>query len=371
MSVRQVSRRDPETGTTRKFYMIDVNYEHSDGRIERVRKVSPVQTRRGAEQHERNIRQALLDGTYGRNQDKGKESLASFAEDFLSVYAETENKKSEVEAKKRIWKLHIAPVFGRMHLDEIRPESVARYKAAKLKEGYDPKSVNNQLAVLRRMLAVAVEWGRLEHVPSLKWLLRVPPTKFDFLTFEEAERLVAAASPLWRAMIIVALRTGMRHSELLALHWEDVDLVAGRIVVRRSAVGKEIDTPKNHRSREIPLSDDALRALKAHRHLRSELVFSDEKGAIMTRHACKWPLRHTCKRAGLRFIGWHMLRHTFASHLVMRGAPIKAVQELLGHADITMTMRYTHLSPDARRDAVQLLDQRASGNLVATARVGS
>jgi site-specific recombinase XerD len=60
----------------------------------------------------------------------------------------------------------------------------------------------------------------------------------------------------------------------------------------------------------------------------------------------------------MRRIGWHTLRHTFASHLVMRGAPIKAVQELLGHATIEMTMRYSHLSPDVRRDAVSLLDRR-------------
>jgi len=87
---------------------------------------------------------------------------------------------------------------------------------------------------------------------------------------------------------------------------------------------------------------------------------------MQTRHACKWPLWGACKRAGLRNIGWHTLRHTFASHLVMRGAPLKAVQELLGHADITMTMRYSHLSADVRKDAVQLLDAKSYGNLTAT-----
>jgi integrase len=342
--------------------MIDIKYEHPDGRIERVRKVSPVQSRRGAEQYERDVRHALLEGRYGRKEAQAP-TLKEFETDFIDLYARTENKQSEVEAKQRHLKNHIVPFFGHMRLDAIGAEHVARYKAAKLKDEYDPKSINNQLAVLRKLMAVAVDWGRLKHVPALKWLLRAPPPMFDFLTFEEAERLVAGSSPGWRAMIVVALKTGLRHGELLALRWEDIDLVAGRLMVRRSLSGKRIDTPKNHKSREVALSDEAIRALKAHRHLRGELAFCDEKGQLLTRYACKWPLWQACKRAGIRLVGWHTLRHTFASHLVMRGAPLKAVQELLGHADITMTMRYAHLSPDARRDAVRLLDGGGRGTI--------
>lgn len=70
---------------------------------------------------------------------------------------------------------------------------------------------------------------------------------------------------------------------------------------------------------------------------------------MLGKGACKWPLWSACKRAAVRRIGWHALRHTFASHLVMRRAPLKAVQELLGHSTIEMTMRYSHLSPDCGR----------------------
>ena len=87
-------------------------------------------------------------------------------------------------------------------------------------------------------------------------------------------------------------------------------------------------------------------------------MFCGDDGSLLTSESCKWPLWRACKRAGLRRIGWHVLRHTFASHLVMRGAPLKAVQELLGHSTMEMTMRYSHLSPDVRRDAVALLDRR-------------
>ena len=189
------------------------------------------------------------------------------------------------------------------------------------------------------------------HLPKVAWL-KAPEPEFDFLDFEESKRLLEAAKaePEWHAMIMTAVRTGLRIGELRALRWEDVDLVAGRLTVRRSAF-------KNQgRKRTVELGLEVLQALKKHRHLRGELVFCTSDGRMLTENECKHPMRRACRRAGLRVIGWHALRHTFASHLVMRGAPLKAVQELLGHADIRMTMRYSHLSPDVKRDAVALLD---------------
>ncbi|MGD0526288.1 MAG: tyrosine-type recombinase/integrase [Polyangiaceae bacterium] len=95
-------------------------------------------------------------------------------------------------------------------------------------------------------------------MPAAKWQLRAPPPAFDFLTFDEATRLVDAAGGIWRTMILVAMRTGLRHGEVLALRWQDVDLVAGRLMVRQALSAKRIDTPKNGRSREVPLSDETL-----------------------------------------------------------------------------------------------------------------
>jgi integrase len=157
-------------------------------------------------------------------------------------------------------------------------------------------------------------------------------------------------------MIVVGLKTGLRQGELLALRWDDVDLVTGRLVVRRAVARGVVGTPKGRRRREIPLSGEALGVLKAHRHLRGELVFCHEHGGMLEPDRTNRALWRACRKAALRRIGWHTLRHTFASHLVMRGVPLKAVQELLGHESIQMTMRYSHLTPDVRRDAVELLD---------------
>ncbi len=361
MSVRRRTWRDPTTGLVKEAWMIDVKVTLEDGREERVRRVAPLQNKRAAERYEHEIRQGLLEGDRKKEEPKEKPrpippTLKEFSKPFLDVYAATNNKPSGVEAKRTICKNHLIPAFGHLRLDAIGVEQIEAFKAAMLKQDYQPKTVNNCLTTLRRLLAVAVEWGKLDKIPPVRWL-RSPDPEFDFLTFDEADRLIAgAAGDTWKVMITVGLRTGLRIGELLALRWDDVDLAGGRLVVRRSVSRGIIGTPKNGRSREVPLSEHALVALRSHHHARGEFVFAADKGGLIARGATKWPIWMACRRAGLRQIGWHVLRHTFASHLAMRGVAIKAIQELLGHSTIEMTMRYAHLSPDVRRDAVRLLD---------------
>jgi integrase len=217
------------------------------------------------------------------------------------------------------------------------------------------KTVNNVLATLRRMLVLAAKRGLIPAVPEVEWL-RPPAPPFDFLSFEEGERLLAAAPEKWRSMFTLGMRAGLRHGELLGLRWEDVDLVAGRLLVRQAIVRNKVTTPKSGKHREVGLGADATAALKAQRHLRGPYVFCRDDGKPLTKGECIRPLSSTCRRAGLRHIGWHVLRHTFASHLAMRGVPIRVIQELLGHSTIQMTMRYAHLSPEVGREAVLLID---------------
>jgi integrase len=257
--------------------------------------------------------------------------------------------------------IHLLGFFAGKQLDQISVREIERYKAAKLQEGLAKKTINNHLGVLGKLLRVAHEWDLLGQIPKIK-LLRAPKPAFRFLDFEEAERLIEAArsEPLWHTMIVVALTTGLRVGELLALEWADLDLLRGRMVVRRSAVEGVVDTPKSGRIREIPLNERARTVLRAHRHLRGELVFCQEDGSMLTDGQIKWPLYRIRRRADIMDVAWHDLRHTFASHLAMRGVALKSIQELLGHASIEMTMRYAHLSPAVLRDAVATLDQPGS-----------
>lgn len=311
-------------------------------------------------------------------------TLANFVEKFMS-YSRSNNKPSTVYAKEWILEKHLVPALGHLRLDEIGPAEIEAYKAKTLEGGLvrahararkSPtsrvgaarKSLNNHLAVLRKLLNLAAEWGIIEHAPKVRGIV-VPPPEFVFLTFDETGRFLRSASPEWKPFLVTALKTGLRVGELLALRWEDVDLVAGRIVVRRNlcaASGTE-GTPKGGRTREVPLSDEAVAVLKAHRHLKGPHVFCEADGKRLTHSRVKDVVPATCRKAGLaKRLTTHDLRHTFASHLAMRGVALKAIQELLGHATIDMTMRYAHLSPDVRRDAVRLLDVTAAGDILET-----
>src|SRR5262249_37485515 len=136
-------------------------------------------------------------------------------------YAVARNKPSEVGSKRQIMKDHLDPFFGEMKLDKIGAREIDRYVASKLETQLAPKTINNTLIVLRKLLVTAKDWKRIATVPTVK-LLKVPKPEFDFLAFDEATRLVEAADQEWHAMILLGLRAGLRQGELLALRWDDV-----------------------------------------------------------------------------------------------------------------------------------------------------
>jgi len=379
--LKMSARRDNRSGKSHWFYRKMIRLP--DGRRERIFGVPTTvglpDSKEGAEQAERDhIARVLKTGELTQTPAPPKE--VPTLREFVPTYMETSslaNKESWMICKENILRVHILPALGDKRLDEIDYATIEDFKIAlsnknALHCGYrnttspklaalprklSKKTINNCLTVLRRALVIARKRGIIATVPEFEWF-KIPPPEFDFLTFEEADRLIAAAQGEEQTMIIVALRTGLRLGELLALRWEDVDLVAGRVCVRRRLYRGKVGTPKGGKPREVALSDDARLALKRHRHLRGELVFCDMDGRPLTPGLAGYALKRNRKRAGLRHIGWHVARHSFASHLAMCGVPLKAIQELMGHTTIQMTMRYAHLAPEIARDAVQLLDRR-------------
>lgn len=304
--------------------------------------------------------QALFELQQPAPQPSTAETFAEHWAEYLRDVASTTNKPSTLDSKRAIFEHHLQPFFGALHLDEIGTREIDALRAHLLGQ-VSPKTTNNILTTLRRALVVAHRWERIAAVPHVDWA-RPPKPAFRYLSFEEAEALTKAAQhePLAAAMITTALHTGLRIGELRALEWDAVDLDAGRLHVHRAASREVVGTPKSNRSREVPLSRTATAALRAWRDDGAGLVFPAPSGRMLTRTQADRVLRRAIQRAGIERAGWHALRHTFASHLVMRGVPLKAVQELLGHSTIEMTMRYAHLSPDVKRDAVEVLDQKVA-----------
>lgn len=306
--------------------------------------------------------------TAGGSSEPPKPLVPTIGE-FVAVYLDSKRlgaKPSTMITIEGDFRTHIVPKLGGVRLDEVTYAVIEDFKLALTKTPVanakrtprllSPRSIHNLLVHLSGMLGVAKKRGLITTMPEIAWI-KIPPAEFDFLDFDEADRLVAAAQGEWRTMILVAMRTGMRMGELLGLRWVDVDLSAGRIHVRQSYVKGHCGLPKSGKPREIPLGDDVIEVLQAHRHERGPLVFCDAAGNVLTAGLLGWPLKRALKRAGLRAMGWHVLRHSFASHLAMRGVPLKVIQELLGHASIVTTMIYAHLAPHVARDAVRVLDR--------------
>ncbi|EDM81657.1 Phage integrase [Plesiocystis pacifica SIR-1] len=369
--------------------MIDVCIKLPDGRTKRVRKVSPVQTKRAAQAFERETRAELMAGLFDEENNHGPNgsgrrkakpqavpTLAEFAPEFMA-YQATLNKATELASKRSSLKNHLLPVFGDLRLDQIDARAIDRYKMRKLSpehaatvastrrragEGLKPKTINNHLMVLSRALRVAQKWGVLDRVPEIE-LLRVTKQPFDFLDFEEAERYLAAARehyPDWHVFVLVAARTGLRVGELLALQWKHVRLAGRTLRVELSYTrAGGVSSPKSGKAREVPLTWDVARALEVHREVlgakaraRDALVFPNADGERGSLRSVGHFVSRIAKAAKLRHVHPHMLRHTFASHAVMRGVPMRVVQEWLGHASIEMTMRYAHLAEGIGLDLI-------------------
>ena len=344
----------------------DIRFWLPTGEEKRYREKIPVSgksnARRWAEEREaelvREAREARAAGPKQKPSVVDVPTVAEFKKQFMT-YSKTNNRPSTVCAKEWMMRLHIVPFFGEMRLDAIGPADIEAYKALKLEEKQNKKSINNHLAALRKLLNLANEYRVINQVPKVRGFKGKVDliAEDEFLTFEETDRFLQAAAPEWKVFLVTALKTGLRLGELLALKWQDVDLVAGQLVVRRTLWRDQEGPPKGGRHRTVPLSDVAISTLKGHRHLKGDYVFCDAAGTRMTHSMLKDTVPATCKKAGLaKRITTHGLRHTFASHLVIRGKSLKAVQELLGHESIEMTLRYSHLTPDVRREAVQALD---------------
>ncbi len=342
---------------------VDIAVMLPDGTRTRGRLKAPVTSRSGALAwgHARE-RELLLHGS--PKPRKEVTTLKEFAPRFIEGYARANRQKpSTIAAKEAILGIHLVPRLGGKSLDEITSEDIQRLKTALGKRS--SKTVNNVLSVLKTLLNVAVEWGVIERVPCTIRLLKTTQlSEARFHDFAEYERLVRAAKDVDpRAYLIVLLGgdAGLRCGEMMALEWTDIDLERQRLWVRRSEWKGHVTTPKGGRPRLVPLTTRLAAALGAERHLKGSRVLLQDDGSPLSQKVVQGLVWRAARLANLANGGVHVLRHTFCSHLAMRGAPARAIQELAGHKDLSTTQQYMHLSPGAVEEAIRLLESGRPG----------
>jgi integrase len=345
--------------------MVDINTRLPNGTRHRERRRLSIASKSAAQRWGQDRERHLLQ--HGPPQPKKEvPTLSEFALRFMDDAMANRQKPSGIAAKGTIVRVHLVPLLGDVALDSINNERVQWLKG-RLRER-KPKTVNNVLTVLSTLLKRAVEWNVIDWMPCTIRLLPVPKPSASFHDFDDYERLVAAAQATnVRAYLMVLLggEAGLRCGEMMALEWRDVDLKKRQLCIQRSTWKAHVTAPKSGRLRYVPMTERLAEALRKHRNLKSRFVLYSENGEALSQRLVQGFVLRAARHAGLSNRGVHVLRHTFCSHLAMRGAPARAIQELAGHQDLVTTQRYMHLSPAAIEGAIRLLDGR--GNMVATA----
>jgi integrase len=327
----------------------------------RYRKRSPENSRAGAQVYETTLRRKLAHGDSLESPPPAEvPTFGDFAKTWFEEYVVPNNKITEQRNRKIILDRALVPFFGSLRITSISSRLIEQYKVKKIKDGIKNKTIKNHLSLLNRCLATAYEWLELPGAPpKIKWP-KCDPVEMDYLSFDESELLLSNAEGIDYEVVLLTLRTGMRQGEIKALQWPCINWETRTIAVRHSRDDRTgaLIPPKNNRIRHIPLDVDVYELLYR-RKQQTGYIFLDGEGRPFQHKGLSRRLKRLCEAAGLRKIGWHALRHTFASHLAMKGVPITLVKELMGHADITTTMRYSHVAPPSLRAAIDALNRNS------------
>lgn len=273
-------------------------------------------------------------------------------------------KPSAIRSYEAALRDYIVPRLGPTRLADVQHRDVQRMADDLLAEGRDPSTIRNALMPLRVIFRRAVEDGDLAVNPCAR--LRLPAVRGRrerIASPEEAQRLLAALPERDRPVWATALYAGLRHGELMALRWEDVDLAAGVIRVKRAYDAKsrvEVEPKSRAGRRTVPIVGalrDVLTDHKARQRRGDGIVFGSSEGTPFQPSSVWRRARAAWKSASLEPIGLHEARHTFASVLIASGVNAKAITAYMGHASIETTFDlYGKLMPGSEAEAAALVD---------------
>ncbi|MBX7147706.1 site-specific integrase [bacterium] len=280
---------------------------------------------------------------------------------WLENHAQTRKSPRCAEYDRRMIDNSFKPYFGDVELGKVSPYKVEGYIAQLLSTGIKKATVNRYLQTLRALLNYFVKKRHLLVNPvSLVGLFPEEDASYDYLSYEEADQFLTYAEvkhqkdKRWIYLLyLLAINTGMRWGEIAALQWDRVDFKNQRITISRSYcdVSKQIrETTKGRKIRYVGINSSLMPELKAH-YERSDqkqgLVFVLNGRVLDPKNFKRDRFEKDLREAEVKRIRFHDLRHSFASHFMMKGGNLYDLQKLMGHSDISTTERYAHLSPES------------------------
>ena len=330
------------------FYL---RYKDSTGKtchqkIARTTDIGLIEARKQA----RTLKAEIALGSDPRAEEKARQAVLTFAEFFEQHYL------PYVTPRKRSWgrdeelyRLRIKAVFGHKRLNQITRQQIQSFHTALMNEGLAAATCNHHIKLMKHALNLAIDWGMLDKNPVARVSLFFEDNKIEhYLNDNELERLLTVLhanrnSPV-SLIALFLLSTGCRLNEVLSAKWSDVDLDKGVFTIRAT-------NSKSKRLRAVPLNGTALEVLKQlDTQGRFDHLFINRKtGKPYVNITKVWQRLRTA--AGLKHLRLHDLRHQYASFLVNNGRTLYEVQQILGHSDPKVTMRYAHLSTRALQEA--------------------
>jgi integrase len=321
-------------------------------------------------------RDAFLRRHHGIAFDAESLTVSAYLDRWIEDGVKQSRRPSTVTEYESVCRVHLKPHLGRLKLGDLKAAHVQALLSERRREGYAEGTCRRIYAILGSALSQAVKWQLIALSPMAGVdAPKVPRrTGRTALTLEETRRLFAAASE-WRGgrlypLLLLAVSTGMRQGEILGLFWEDVDLGAGVISVRRTLhrdAGIRYGPPKGGRTRRVEIDERLAAVLREQRRRQleervaasawaSESVFTTTEGKPIHRAVLYQSFRRLCKREGLPEITFHELRHTCATLMAREGQQPGTVMRMLGHADIRTTLNlYSHEFPGEQRRAATAL----------------
>jgi len=250
--------------------------------------------------------------------------------------------------------------LGKTEIEKVDYLVLRKYLATLKEKNLTSRTINRHLSSLRSLFKFLTREGLIKTNPILS--LSSPKQEKHlplFLTEEEVTKLIEVALPKDerglrdRAILETFYSTGIRISELVGLNMDDIDFIGGIVKVRG----------KGKKERIVPIGDHAISAIRAYlekRKRQSEVLFLNRSGRRISDRGVRDIVEKYLRLASLRQgVSPHTLRHSFATHLLNRGADLRSVQELLGHVNLSTTQIYTHLTTERLKSVYDKAHPRA------------